>query len=64
MSYTAELLDEVRSQLAPTQEAMDEARQRRDIVKDAAVSFPGALRTFNSGSLAHATANCPVHRRD
>lgn len=64
MGYTARILDEVRDQLAPSQEAMDEARRRREISKDAAMSFPGALRRFNSGSLAHATANCPIHRRD
>lgn len=65
MGTTAELLDEVRRQLAPTKEAMTEARdRRRKIVKDAAMGFLGSLRVFNSGSLAHATANCPVHRRD
>lgn len=64
MGYTTEVLNEVRSQLAPRQDAIDEARERRRIVKDAAMSFPGAMRPFNSGSLAHATANCPVHRRD
>jgi len=64
MGYTAELLDRVRAQLAPTDEALGEARKRRDIVKDAAKNFTGALRAFNSGSLAHGTANCPIHRRD
>lgn len=63
-SNTSKLLDEIRSQLAPSQEALDEARRRRDITKDAALGFAGATRAFNSGSLAHATANCPVHHRD
>lgn len=65
MGHTAAMLDSVRRQLAPTKEAMAEARdRRRRLVKDAALGFPGALRVFNSGSLAHATANCPIHRRD
>lgn len=65
MGYTAAVLDTVRRQLAPTKEAMAEARdRRRRLVKDAAMGFAGALRVFNSGSLAHATANCPIHSRD
>ncbi len=64
MSNTGKLLDQVRLQLAPSEEALGEARRRRDITKDAALGFSGAARAFNSGSLAHATANCPVHHRD
>lgn len=64
MGYTAVLLDDIRSQLAPDELAIKEARGRRDAVRDAARSFRGTLRTFTSGSLAHATANCPVHQRD
>lgn len=64
MGYTEQVLDEVRGQLAPTDESLDEARRRRKSVLDAAEGFPGALRTFPSGSLAHGTANCPVHQRD
>ncbi|MGV0806697.1 hypothetical protein [Mycolicibacterium setense] len=64
MGYTAEILDDVRKQLAPDDLVLKEARGRRDAVKHAASSFPGVLRTYNSGSLAHGTANCPVHQRD
>ncbi len=64
MSYTASLLADVRAQLAPDDAVIKEARQRRDAVRAAAASFFGALRGFNSGSLAHGTANCPVHQRD
>lgn len=64
MGHTARLLDDVRSQLAPEDQALKEARGRRDAVRDAAASFPGCRRTFTSGSLAHGTANCPVHQRD
>jgi hypothetical protein len=64
MGNTQDLLNEVRAQLAPSDEALDEARKRRAIVTDAALGFPGSLRAFNSGSLAHKTANCPIHHRD
>lgn len=64
MGHTAVLLDDIRSQLAPDDLAIKEARERRDSVRDAAATFRGTLRTFTSGSLAHATANCPVHQRD
>jgi hypothetical protein len=63
VSNTSKLLDQVRSQLGPSEEALGEARRRRHITKDAAPASP-APRVFNSGSLAHATANCPVHHRD
>lgn len=64
MGYTARLLEDVRAQLAPDDVVLKEARTRRDLVRDAAKSFGGALRSFRSGSLAHGTANCPVHQRD
>lgn len=63
-SYTAKVLDEVRAQLAPEDVVLKEARSRRDLVTAAAMAFPGALRPYRSGSLAHGTANCPVHKRD
>ena len=64
MSYTANLLADVRAQLAPDDAVIKEAKQRRDAVRAAAATFYGSLRGFNSGSLAHGTANCPVHQRD
>ena len=64
MGHTARLLDDVRSQLAPEDQALKEARERRDAVRDAADSFVACRRTFVSGSLAHGTSNCPVHQRD
>lgn len=63
-SKTAQLLDVIRSQIAPNDEALKEARGRRDAVRDAAEAFGSTNRTFASGSIAHRTANCPVHRRD
>jgi hypothetical protein len=64
MGYTEQLLTDVRSQLAPDDTVLKEARERRDLVRRAAESFRGAGRSFASGSLAHGTANCPIHERD
>ncbi|NRI70146.1 hypothetical protein FEZ60_32110 [Rhodococcus sp. MS16] len=64
MGYTSVVLDDIRSQLAPADVVLKEARQRRDIVRRAAESFVGVLKSYGSGSLAHGTANCPIHRRD
>ncbi len=58
------LLNEIRAQIAPTDEALDEARRRREVVLNAGMTFRGTREPFNSGSLAHRTANCPIHRRD
>ena len=63
MSHTAALLADVRAQLAPDDAVIKEARER-DLVRSAAESFEGGLRSFRSGALAHGTANCPVHQRD
>lgn len=61
---TLKLLDDVRAQLAPDDAVLKEAAARRDAATTAAETFTGGLRTFISGSLAHRTANCPVHQRD
>ncbi|MGE2718026.1 hypothetical protein ACQI4L_28535 [Mycolicibacterium litorale] len=58
------MLEDIRRQLAPDDLVLKEARHRRDAVKHAANTFPGFLRAYNSGSLAHGTANCPIHQRD
>jgi hypothetical protein len=54
----------VRAQIAPEDEVLKAARVRRDLVKTEAMKFHGALRAFNSGSVAHATANNPVNDAD
>jgi hypothetical protein len=64
MGFTQDLLTDVRQQLAPSDDVLKEARARRDLVRNAALTFTGMQRTFTSGSLAHATANCPIHKRD
>ena len=64
MGYTEQLLDDVRAQLAPDDAVLKEAKERRELVRSAAESFRGTYGSFVSGSLAHGTANCPIHQRD
>ncbi len=64
MGVVRDTLDDIRRQLAPDDATLREARARRDTVLASARTFPGRLRDFRSGSLAHGTANCPIHRRD
>jgi hypothetical protein len=58
------VLEEVRQEISASDDDLSEARERRDLVLKAAASFPGALRTFKSGSVAHATVNNPVDDAD
>lgn len=60
MSSVDEILDEIRAVIEPNKPPLDEARKRLQLVRDAAESFPGALRTYRSGSLAVHTMNKPV----
>ncbi|HET9291325.1 MAG TPA: hypothetical protein VFQ49_09600 [Actinomycetes bacterium] len=64
MSFTQQVLDDVRAQIAPEDTALKEARERRDTTRTAAQGFGGVRHTIASGSLAHGTANCPIHQRD
>jgi len=64
LGFTRQVLDDVRAQIAPEDGALKEARERRDATRDAAETFRGVRHSFGSGSLAHGTANCPVHQRD
>ncbi len=57
MSTVGSILDDVRAQLAPTDKVLKGARDRRGLVLAAAAKFPGMLRSYNSGSIAHGTAN-------
>lgn len=60
MSNLDDLLGEVRTQIEPNLAALSEARSRLQLVRDSAASFTGALRTYQSGSLAVHTMNEPV----
>lgn len=57
MDHTGRLLDGIRAKIAPSDETLTAARTRRDDVLKAAKKFEGALRTYNSGSIGHGTAN-------
>ena len=57
MQNTASHLNDVHAELAPSDDTLAAARSRRDEVLAVARTFPGALRTYNSGSIAHRTAN-------
>lgn len=57
MGHTDRILDDIRKQIAPSDETLEAARSRRDEVLAAARGFDGALRTYASGSIAHRTAN-------
>ena len=56
-SFTNKVLDEVREKLAPIDSVIKLARDRRGLVLEAAMDFPGTLRSYYSGSIAHGTAN-------
>lgn len=57
MGITASILDDVQRQIAPSDETLDAVRNRRDEVLGIIAPYPGALRTYASGSIAHRTAN-------
>lgn len=57
MQNTAAILNDVHSELAPSDETLSAVRSRRDDVLARCNDFPGTLRTYISGSIAHRTAN-------
>lgn len=57
MQNTASHLNDVHAELAPPANTLSAARSRRDEVLAEARSYPGALRAYKSGSIAHRTAN-------
>ena len=60
MGYTNDTLGGVQDQIAADDDALGEARYRTNLVLETALKFPGARRTFRSGSLAVHTFNDPV----
>ncbi len=57
MQNTASYLNDVHAELAPSDDTLSTARSRRDEVLAIARDYPGTLRTYTSGSIAHRTAN-------
>jgi hypothetical protein len=61
---TIDHLDDIRQQIEAQDPALGAARTRRDDTRHAGACFPGALRTFSSGSLATGFVNHPVDDAD
>lgn len=57
------VLEEIRADISAADDDLREARERRNVVLDAAEDF-GVLRTFKSGSVAHGNVNNPVSDAD
>ncbi|PRB42989.1 hypothetical protein CQ020_05700 [Arthrobacter sp. MYb23] len=64
MGITADVLNDVRTQIDADPEALGEARNRLRLVRDAAAGLYGSLRTYASGSLAAHTMINPVSDGD
>jgi len=62
--YASQILADVRAQIAVDDEILSETKARRNLLKRVARRFPGALKTFDSGSVAHGTVNRPVADAD
>jgi hypothetical protein len=62
--YAEQVLDEVRRKIQVEQRVIDEARERRDLVKDIVEAYHGVRRTYNAGSIAHGTAKNPLPDAD
>jgi hypothetical protein len=60
MSNIQDQLSSIRLKIDADDGPLKEARARLQLVRDIAEDFPGALRTYVSGSLAHHTMNKPV----
>lgn len=64
MGYVDDILNDVRGQIAPDDDVLREAQDRRDLVAKSAMEIEGSARWFRSGSVAHGTVNKPVSDAD
>jgi hypothetical protein len=60
MGHSDDVISDVREQIDASDAPLAEARARLALVKGIAGGFPGALRTYSSGSIAHHTMIAPV----
>jgi hypothetical protein len=60
VGYTEDILNDIRSKTDAHPEPLAEARSRLELVGSKAITFPGALRTYASGSLPQHTFIHPV----
>ncbi len=66
-TFTSEFekeIDEIRKGISADDAHLETARERLNAVLAAASSFPGHLKTFQSGSIRHRTVNRPVNDGD
>ncbi|MCY4654069.1 MAG: hypothetical protein OXC95_13005 [Dehalococcoidia bacterium] len=57
MGKAEDTLQQILKDTSPSKETLELVRERRDKVLRIAGRYPGALRTYKSGSMAHRTAN-------
>jgi hypothetical protein len=62
--YATDVLEEIRKDISASSRDLKEARKRRNLVLEATESYPGVLRTYKSGSVAHGNVNNPVSDAD
>lgn len=60
MGHSDDVINDVRNQIDASAAPLGAARDRLALVKKIAEGFPGALRTYSSGSIAHHTMIAPV----
>jgi len=60
MGHSDDVISNVRNQIDASDAPLGEVRARLTLVKQIADGFPGALRTYSSGSIAHHTMIAPV----
>lgn len=58
------LIDAIRRHVAVREDVLSAAKRRRDRVRELALQHPAARAGFNSGSVAHGTANAPLNDTD
>jgi hypothetical protein len=58
------VIDAIRRHIAVRPEVLKAAKHRRDLVRDLATAHPAARAGYNSGSVAHGTANAPLNDTD
>jgi hypothetical protein len=64
LSFTQQVLDDVRAQLAPRTPPSRKHASGATPPAPLPRALGGVRHSFTSGSLAHGTANCPIHERD
>jgi hypothetical protein len=58
------VIDAIRRHVAVSDEILRAAKHRRNLVRDLAQKHPAARGSYNSGSVAHGTANAPLSDTD